>query len=226
MNREGGDAVGQQRPDAAFDLPSVLARLDTREPAEQRAAVAAIHDALTDRPEACLPAVPKLRDLLAQPEIDFRERVGYCLAELATVSPSDVAPSTDGIVSVIVDDPAAPATDELLRCLETIAAERPSAVADHVGAIATVLDSRPSHDRRGVRVLRDIATDRPEAIEPAASVLVAALESDDPAIRADACTALGHARLEAAADRLEGLAHRDPEPTVRERADWALGRLQ
>lgn len=338
MDANGGEAIEQQRPDsAAFDLPSVLARLDTGDPTEQRAAVATIRDALADHPGACLPTVPKLRGLLEQPAIEFHEAVAYCIAELATESSADVAPSVDVIVSFAADHAEQRATHELLRCLATIAGEQPSSLVDHADTIADVVDSRPGYDRWGIRVFQRLSADIPAAVEPAVSVLsdalsaapeahgspalsalgrlarsetslptlefvddaialvdhddaslrnnaigcladvarhnpvavepavpaiAAALDHDDPEtranaavaiarvatettdvveparerllalleddherVRANACVALGRGGVETATSRLAALASDDPEPTVRERADWALNRL-
>lgn len=328
---------GDDIEDGAFDLPSVLARLDTDEPAEQRAAVETVRAALTDHPDACLPTVPKLRALLEQPTLECHETVAYCLAELATESPVDVAPSVDEIVAFVDDRPDHAATGELLRCLAIVATERPSSVAEHAATIADALERRGGDVRWGLRLFQAVATDAPAAIvpavpvltdalaadperhgttvlstlgrvarsepdlptlefadetvalldhadaslrrdatgcladvavhapaavEPARSALAAALEDDDPEtranaavaiarlaagsessvetarepllallgddherVRANACVALGHGSIEAAADRLAELARRDPDPDVRERADWALDRL-
>ena len=338
MDGEGGEAIQQRRTEAStFDLPSVLAQLDTHEPTEQRAAVETVHDTVADQPSACIPTVPKLRGLLEQPALDCHEDVAYCLAELADESPTDVAPSVGRIVSFATENPDQPATRELLRCLETIAAEQPAAVVDHVAAIVEIADHRPTDDRWCVRIFTALSKERPAAIEPAVPVLTdaiatspernggpalsalgrlatseaslpplefvehaialidhdddtlrnnaigcladvahtapgavesaqpeltAALENDEPTtranaavalarlavetpaavdpareqllalleddyerVRANACVALAHGGLETATDRLARLASEDPEPTVRERADWALDRL-
>ena len=338
MDGEGGEAVEQRRVDAdSFDLPSVLAQLDRREPTDQRAAVETIRDTLDERPGDCVPTVPKLRALLEQPALEFHESVAYCLAELAAESPADVAPSVDVIVSFVDEHPNRPATRELLRCLAVVADEQPSAVVEHTATIADVVDRRSGYDDWGLRAIQqvsrttptavhsalpvltdalaadpetngvpvlptlgrltrsetpperlefveqaialvdhddlplrrnaigclaDVANRAPAAVEPVCDDLGGALESADPETRANAavllarvtaatdreigparepllellsdesdraranaCVALGHGRVEAAADRLETLAADDPASIVRERADWALDRL-
>ncbi|WP_436343548.1 HEAT repeat domain-containing protein [Natronorubrum sp. FCH18a] len=338
MDGEGGEAVEQRRVDGnSFELPSVLAQLDTNEPTDQRAAVDTIRETLPERPGACVPTVPKLRALLEQPTLEFHDEVAYCLAELAAESPADVAPSVDVIVTFAEVHADAPATRELLRCLATVAAERPTAVAEHTATIADVVDRRSGYDDWGLRAIQrvsrttpsathsalpvltdalaadpesngvsvlptlgrltrsetppetlafveqaielvdhdepplrrnavgclaDVAHHAPSAVESACADLGGALESADPETRANAavviarvtaetdrsvgparepllalltddfdraranaCVALGHGRVEAAADRLETLADEDPSSTVRERADWALDRI-
>ncbi|WP_126664728.1 HEAT repeat domain-containing protein [Haloterrigena salifodinae] len=180
MDGEGGRTVGTpQADDGAFELPAVLARLDADDRDEQRAAVAAVRDTLADDPAVCLPTVPKLRRLLGDADVDFYGEVAYCLAELATESTADVAPSTDEIAAFAVENPERPATAELLRCLATIAADQPSAVVGDADAVAGVIDRRPGYDRRGLKIFQQLSAAQPGAIQSAVPVLTAALE-DDP----------------------------------------------
>lgn len=179
MDGEGGRAVETSRSDdGEFDLPAVLARLDADDRDEQRAAVAAVRDTLADEPAVCLPTVPKLRRLLGDADVDFHEEVAYCLAELATESTADVAPSTDEIVAFAADNPEGPATGELLRCLATIAVDQPSALVDHVDAVADAIDRRPGYDRRGLKIFQRLSAETPGAIQSAVPILTAALEAD------------------------------------------------
>ncbi|ELY62085.1 HEAT repeat domain-containing protein [Natronolimnohabitans innermongolicus] len=176
MDGEGGEAIERVRPDGdAFDLPSVLAQLDADEPSEQRDAVETIRRAIADRPDACLPTVPKLRGLLARDSLECHELVAGCLADLAVESTADVAPSTEAIVAFVADNPSTDATGELLRCLETVAADQPTALAGHASTLADVLEQRPGYDRHGLRVFDHLSREQPSTIEPAVPVLVDAL---------------------------------------------------
>jgi hypothetical protein len=202
MEGDGGEAV-------EFDLPSVLAALDGRDPAEQYAAVRRVRAAIDGggRVEACVPTVPKLRALLER-EIDFRDEVAACLADLASEAPTDVAPSTATLVAVAAERVDAPATRELLRCLAAVAAERPEAVVDHTGAIADVLERRRGYDRWGLRALARVSRKRPDAIEPAAPVLADALAANPMDNGTPALRALGRlARSDAAVPSLEFVDH-------------------
>ena len=192
MDGEGGNAVGRPSPEGeTFDLPSVLAQLDTQESAEQRAAVETIRGALSDSPDACLPTVPKLRSLLEQPELEYHETVAACLADLASESPADVAPSTDEIVAVAADRPDRPATRELLRCLANVAADRPAVVAEHAETIAEVLEQRQGVTPEGLDLVQQLSIDHPAAVEPAFHVLTDALATDPEAFGARALSPLG-----------------------------------
>lgn len=271
MDGEGENAVGQHRdfeagggsgpessppadePPAAstFDLPSILARLDDPTPATRREAVARIRDAIDheERPERCLPAVPKLRTLLevSTTEIDFHDEVAYCLAELAAESPTDVAPSTDAIAGFVDEHASHAATPDLVRCLAAVATDRPVAVSDHLEALAIGLDHESSAARADAaaaltRVVRGATDDAAGAELNSddfdASLLwgrlLELLEDERASVRENACRALGsmaeldgpvETELDAARDRLASLAGEDSVPAVRERAEWALERL-
>ncbi|WP_226006271.1 HEAT repeat domain-containing protein [Natrinema salinisoli] len=181
MDGEGDEAVDPRgRGATGVDLPSVLARLDSGDPSEQRAAVDRIRTAIDDgdHAAACAPTVPKLRTLLERPELDFHDEIAACLADLAARAPTDVAPSTGSIVAVAVEHADQPVARELLRCIAAVAADRPDVVADHTEAIADVLERRPGYDRRGLEAIAAVSTEEPTAIEPAVSVLTDALEAN------------------------------------------------
>lgn len=336
MDWDGGQTVEQRQRSESVDLPLVLAGLDATEPTTRRDAVRTVRDGVETEPGTYVPTVPKLRELLREPEFELREAVAYSLAELAVEAPSDVAPSTDAIVAVAAENPDATATGELLRCLAAVAADRPTALVDHVPALVDVTAARDG-DEWGIRTLAHVSRARPEALEPALPLLTetlatapgddavpalsvlgrlarsetdlsslafvehavdllarddeelrrnaigcladvahrrpaavesacpqvrAALESDDPKtranaavtigrvaaaspsvvepvrsrllelleddhqyVRANACIALGYGNVTEARDRLSTLATGDPEPTVRDRAAWACGKL-
>ncbi|WP_049923489.1 HEAT repeat domain-containing protein [Halopiger djelfimassiliensis] len=193
MNRDGdgAEALEQPRESAALELPSVLARLDDRDPTAQREAVRTIRNAIDDDPSVCMPTVPKLRSLLERPAIDVHDEVAYCLAELAAQSPADVAPSTDEIVSFVAEHETHAATPELFRCLAAIATERPGVLREHVETIADVLDERDGYDRWGIEALTILSRVTPGAIEPAAPVLADALAANPEANGVTVLAALG-----------------------------------
>jgi hypothetical protein len=210
MDGEWGEAVEPRgRGAAGIDLPSVLAQLDEQEPAEQRAAVRRIRTAIDERSQAAayVPTVPKLRALLERPAIDFRDDIAACLADLAAQAPTDVAPSTGSIVAVAVGNADEPMVEDLLRCLATVAAERPDVLVEHAAAITEVLERRNGSDRWGIRILAHVSRENPTAIEPAASVLIDALAADPVENGPPALRALGRlARSDAALPSLEFVA--------------------
>lgn len=192
---DGGNAVEEHRGALGFDLPSVLAQLDGHRPAECRDAVETIQSHVTEQPDACLPTVPKLRTLFEGPAVDCQADAAYCLAELADHSPVDVAPSVDELAAFVDDRPGHEATPALVRALAAVSSDRPGALADHVEAVETALE-----------------TDVPDARAAGATVLGRLAAETD-------------ADVDGVRDRLATLAADDPDATVRERAEVALERF-
>ncbi len=181
MDGDGGEAIESRgRGATGVDLPSILRRLDDQNPAEQRDAVRRIRTAIDDQGQGavCAPTVPKLRTLLERPGIDFHDEIAACLADLAIDAPTDVAPSTDVIVTVAREHADQPMTRDLLRCLAAVAAERPDVVVEHVEAIGDVLERRRGYDRRGLQVIARVSTAEPTAIEPVVPILTDALAAN------------------------------------------------
>lgn len=203
MDGDGGEAVEQSRRSGTADLPSVLAQLDAREPETRRAAVRTVREGIDDQPGAYVPTVPKLRALLTRPELDVREDVAYCLAELAREAPADVAPSIDELIWFAADHERAPATRHLLRCLAAVAADQPEAVAGHVPTIVAVLSVRRGYDRWGLRTLMCVSRTDPGALEPAIPLLTDALAANPETNGVPTLTVLGRvARAELALSSL------------------------
>lgn len=258
----GGDESDQREGPAGvdgLDLPSILAGLDADDPETRREAVTTVRAVVEDRPAACAPTVPKLRALLERSEIDYREQIIACLAALAADSPTDVAPSTAEIVSFAASTSSSEARATAFRCLGAIATRRPSAVAEHAETLVAAVQMEL--DEQGLVLLLQLARSHPQAVSPAVSVLVTALESDavevrvaaartiarvaaadgtavdharararlrerladdEPAVRRNACLALGYGGAPESRDRLETLASADPDVTVRNCASWAV----
>ncbi|ARS90393.1 hypothetical protein [Natrarchaeobaculum aegyptiacum] len=189
---DGGNAVGKQGG-SSVDLPSILARLDSEVASERRAAVADVVAHVEDAPDACLPTVPKLRSLLAD-DLECHTEIADCLATLAAYSPADVAPSVDEIVAFVLENPTDDATPALVRALEAVAGDRPTALTDHVDAAAVALESDdPAARAAGARILEHLATETETSLESMRERLTD-LATDDPnaSVRERAAAVLEH----------------------------------
>ncbi|AGB37273.1 HEAT repeat domain-containing protein [Natronococcus occultus] len=221
MDRDGGPAVEQQQRSEAVDLPLVLSQLDATDPETRRDAVRRVRDGVDEEPCTYMPTVPKLRELLSDPGFELREAVAYSLAELAAEAPSDVAPSADAIVAAAADDQESPTAGELLRCLAAVTEERPTAVVEHVPAIVDLTEARDG-DVHGIRTMAHVARARPDALEPALSLLTetVAPEPDDGAVAA--LSVLG--RLGRSTAELSSLVFLDHAVELADREDAELRR--
>ncbi|WIV67444.1 hypothetical protein [Natrialbaceae archaeon AArc-T1-2] len=186
-------ANGGTTSGADVDVPTLLARLDDPDPDVSAEAVETVREVVENDPRRCLPTVPKLRELLEQSSLDCHESVAYCLAALAAVSPADVAPSTDAVVRFVRSRPSHPGRTHALRCLARIAEARPDTVVGHID------------------VLVDALEDADAGLGPAGVTLFATLSTTHPSA------------IEPATGLLEAVLENDPAPTVRDRAELALG---
>ncbi|MDG5759621.1 HEAT repeat domain-containing protein [Natronococcus sp. A-GB1] len=206
MDWDGGQTVEERKRSESVDLPFVLAGLDATDSTTRREAVRTVRDGVESEPGTYVPTVPKLRELLREPEFELRKAVAFSLAELAVEAPSDVAPSADALVAVAAENPDTAATGELLRCLAAVAAERPTALADHVPEIVDVTAVRD--DEWGIRTLAHISRARPEALEPALELLTETLASAPGDGAVPALSVLGRlARSEAELSSLAFVEH-------------------
>ncbi|MCU4740297.1 HEAT repeat domain-containing protein [Natronoglomus mannanivorans] len=187
--RDGSDQREMSARADGLELPSILARLDADDPETQREAVMAVREVVDERPSACTPTVPKLRALLGRSEIDCDEGIVACLAALAADSPTDVAPSTDEIVSFVESTSSSRARTTAFRCLVSIATHQPGAVVDHVDSLVDVLEE--GLDEWGLSLVSTLTRTHPQAVTSAVPVLVTALESDPERYGSTACPALG-----------------------------------
>ncbi|MDJ1433518.1 HEAT repeat domain-containing protein [Halostagnicola sp. A-GB9-2] len=168
-----GEASVERYSDSAldFELPTVLAQLDSDDPSSREQALETVRSAVDTHPEACLPTVPKLRKLLSEHSAESSDAIAYCLAELAYESPDDVAPSTSGILSFLITNEPESAARDLFRSLHAIAEERPDTVIDHVDELLAVLEGRETVDRWGVEILAELSREYPTELTPAIPIL-------------------------------------------------------
>ncbi|MFP9059889.1 hypothetical protein ACLI4R_05075 [Natrialbaceae archaeon A-chndr2] len=138
MEGEGTDTG----TDESLELGRTLARLSTDEVERHAPAVEAIRERVETEPSMCLPTVPKLRSLLGASTTVVHQDIAYCLAQLATEAPNDVAPSVPDIVSFVVENPSTPARDDLLECLTAVGEQRPELVMEHLERVTLENEAR------------------------------------------------------------------------------------
>lgn len=177
MRGEGADGDPETTASAAaIDVPAVLAKLDADEAATRREGVDAVSRLLESEPELAFPAVPKLRELLADASISCHGLVADCLAKLAAESADDVAPSAGAIATFVrsqTGDPArvdaSQARADALRCLAHVAGERPGAVVDHVDAVTAAIGADEQSTVWGRATLEALARAYPDRVDAVAS---------------------------------------------------------
>lgn len=222
------DAVGTERPEAVVEHTEDIVDVIERRSDYNRWGLRLFATLSTEHPNAVERAVPVLTDALA---VDPEAYGIPALSALGRVVRAEgTAPSlafVDDAVA-LVDHDDSTLRNNAIGCLGDVAHHNPSVVEAACPRIATALESDDPNTRANAAVtIARVAAGTESAVEPAQDRLRWLLDDDDNAhVRANACLALGYGRVDAAADRLADLARADPDPNVRDRASWALDRLE
>ena len=219
-------AVAAERPDVIAEHADAIADVLERRRGYDRCGLEAIAHASEYAPTAVEPVGSVLVDALA---VNPTENGGPALRALGRLARSEATlPSlefvTDAAALVAHDDRSL--RHSAIGCLDDVAHRDPAAVASVAAEFEAAL-SFPDPDTRALAAatIGHVAADVNTAIEPIRWEVFELLADDHPHVRARACVALGHGRVDAAAPRLRDLARTDPVPTVRDRAAWAVGQL-
>ncbi|MFC4543633.1 HEAT repeat domain-containing protein [Halosolutus amylolyticus] len=220
------DAVATERPDAVVEhADAILAVLEERR-GYDRWGLRLLASLSIEYPAAVEPASSLLIDALAG---DPAENGVPALSALGRLARSDAAsPALEFVDDAValVDHDDGTLRNNAIGCLGDVAHQNPAAVEGACPRIATALESDDPNTRANAAVtIARVAAGAEGAVEPARERLVALLDDDHAHVRANACLALGYGGVDGAADRLATLAAEDPDPSVRERAAWAVDRV-
>ncbi|MXV64308.1 HEAT repeat domain-containing protein [Natronorubrum sp. JWXQ-INN-674] len=219
-------AIAAERPDTVAEHTATIAGVIDRRSDYDRWGLRIFQRVSRERPAAIEPAVPVLTDALAANPGTNGVSVLSTLGRLARAETS--LPSlefVDRAVDLVEHDDAS-LRNNALGCLADVARHAPSAVEPARPELAAALEHADPDTRANAAVaIARVAAGTGAEFDAADGPLLALLTDDHDRVRANACVAVAHGELEAATDRLAALANRDPDPDVRERAEWALERL-
>lgn len=174
-------------------VATVLGLLDRENPKPRADALRALRHVAEIRPADCAPAVPIVRDLLADDELDDPTDALATLGHVAADSPADVAPVVD-VVGPSLEAERAVVRTKAARCASEVAAEAPGDLLDLVPLLATcVSDASSGATPYAVYALNRIAAGFPAELKPVAGELSALVVDDeaDDSVRLNATAALG-----------------------------------
>ncbi|MCU4971570.1 HEAT repeat domain-containing protein [Halobacteria archaeon AArc-m2/3/4] len=178
-------------------------------------------------PQAITSAVPVLVTALECDPERYGSTACAALGRLVRVEPGvgTEAEVVETLVSLVrTADPPLRAT--AVDCLGGVAAHEPTAVEAAVPAIARALESQTLEVRvTAARTIARVAAGTETTIDPARERLWDRLDDADPAVRRNACLALGYGGSLEARERLEALSRTDPNVTVRNCASWAVDEI-
>ncbi|APX95957.1 HEAT repeat domain-containing protein [Natronorubrum daqingense] len=230
------EAVAREQPATVSDYVASIADVIDERPGYDEWGLRLVRHVSHSNPVATTRAVPVLLDALeADPEATGTQILPVFgrLARAGQLAPACESNANDSSFESLLEE-TTPLLDhdvDALRrnaigCLADVATHSPTAVTPPSPALVGALDSTDPQTRANAAVVfARVAMETNVIPENARDPLIGALATDHERVRSNACVALGYGRVETASDRLETLAHDDPEPSVRERAEWALERL-
>lgn len=219
-------AVATARPGALVEhVEAIAGALDARRRYDHFA-LETIATVSRTAPESIAPIVSTLSDALAaDPEehgLPTLPTLGRTVRATAVDRPLHFVDDAIALVDHEDDDLRAAA----IGCLDDVARRYPAAVERACSAFVTALaHADPTTRAAAAAASARVAAGDETSLEPVRDALIERLDDDHAVVRVNACRALGYARARDARDRLETLASDDSDPTVRDRARWAVERL-
>ncbi|WP_460562070.1 HEAT repeat domain-containing protein [Halorubrum pallidum] len=218
--------VANDEPENALEaLPTVASSYGTAD-AETRQWIMHYFARLSKtHPDALLPVLDTLIDGISEDEINIQSNALATLGRIVATYPNVGSGLVDDIAELLVH------VDSKVRknavgLLGDIAQEYQRHVAVHAATIAMCLRDDEGLVRRNASIaLVRCGEADPETIRQQSDLLEQALTDDQPEVRRNACALIGNAKPSVSTERLERLAEDDPNPKVKEMAQWALSQI-
>jgi len=219
-------AVAAERPDVVAEHVDGIVDVLERRPGYDRRGLEAIAHVSDHAPTAIESAAPVLIDALAANPTENGESALRALGRLARSEGAVPSLEFVGDAAALVAHDDRPLRHSALGCLGDVAHRDPAAVAAVAAEFEAALSSvDPDTRALAAATIGRVAIGVETAVDPVQWQVFELLTDNHPHVRAHACVALGHGRVDAAKPRLRDLARADPAPTVRDRAAWAVRRL-
>lgn len=215
---------------AAFDAVPLLATLLDEPSTARNYALYALSRVAAEYPEEVLPTVSTLVRLLddADPDGEPTATVlaSSALGRVASAYPETATPALPALVDCFAAGDAR-IRNNAVGILGELATQRSDCVEPYVDVIVALLDDADEQVRTNASAaLARVARRNPDAVADYCDRLSQLLDEPDAQIRVHACWALGFCQALRSADRLRDVSLADPNPGVRERAEWALNRIE
>ncbi len=218
--------VAEYDPAAVIDATPMLAALLTPTPTRTRRQALSIVGLIAEAfPEEVRPLVPRLCSLLETDDDRYRVSSTAALGHVTAAYPDAATP----VVPTLLDQ-LTTANAELrgnaVGVLGDIARGFPMDVAPYTDEIVPlVTDEDPTVRSNTAGTLARVAADDPGRIRTYSEPLIGLLTDSWTRSRVHACWALGHSQATDAIEPLTEHRHTDPSDAVRQRAAWALAKI-
>jgi len=219
--------LAEAHPASVLDaVPALEAAATAETEATQSYAVYALSCVAEAHPEEVFPAITALIEAMQSEDETTKTNALAALGEIASNYPDAAEPIVDELVTVLEADTKR-VRNNAVGLLGDLAQEHPAVVIEYADQIAARLEDTNIQ----ARVNASIALQRAGEADPAAiraqqDRLEAALEDPSPEVRANVCSLIGNAYVSVPIETLEEVKENDLDETVRDRAGWAMSRLE
>ena len=219
--------IAEHDPAAAIDATPALASLLSPTPTRaRRQALATLSMLAEPYPEEVRPLVPQLCSLLETDDAQYRISCTAALGRVTAEYPDAAAPAVPTLLDQLAMDDAE-LRGNAVGVLGDIAQRFPTDIAPYTDELGPMLDDDdPTVRSNTAGTLARIADEKPRHVREFVPDLIELLEDSWLRSRVHACWALGYCGDDAAVDALDDARHTDPDEAVRDRAAWALDRIE
>lgn len=218
--------VATANPAAVLDaIPALELAAGAEDTSTRQYAIYALSAVAKAHPEAVLPTRDVLIDAIQREDENSQTNALSALGHIASSYPDAGEPIVEDVVPLLTDEDSQ-VRSNTVGLLADIAQEHPDIVVEHTETIARCLEDTNTQTRinAAIALLRAGGAD-PSAIRTQQDVLQESLSDPDPAVRANVCQLIGNAGIKDAGEDLRELVEADDSERVRDRAEWALSRL-
>jgi hypothetical protein len=218
--------LAEAHPASVLDaVPALEVAATAESEPTQSYAVYALSCVAEAHPEEVFPAIAVLIEAMQSADETTQTNALAALGKVASNYPDAAEPIVDELVTVL-DADAKRVRNNAVGLLGDLAQEHPAVVIEYADQIAARLEDTNIQ----ARVNASIALQRAGEADPAAiraqqDRLETALEDPSPEVRANVCSLIGNAYVSVRIEKLEEVKEADLDETVRERAAWAITRL-
>ncbi len=218
--------VAEADPASVLDaVPALEAAATAETESTQSYAVYSLSSIAATYPEEVFPAIDALIEGMQSEDETTQTNALAALGKIASNYPDAADPIVDELVAVL-DADAKRVRNNAVGLLGDLAQEHPAVVIEYADQIA----ARLADNNIQARVNASIALQRAGEADPAAiraqqNQLETALQDPSPEVRANVCLLIGNANVSVPIEKLEEVKENDLDETVRERARWAISRL-
>ena len=220
-------ALVEADPAAFIDaVPTLAALLDAETDATRRNAMYVLTKVAEEYPEEVKPVVPQLLAGVTERDETHQTNALSALGAVTSAYPSVGVDVTDELADLAAEAPL-PVRANAVGLLADVAKGHPDAVAPHAETLLAGLEADDEYlCGNAASAVLHVGVAHPERVREAVPALVDLLSHSSPAVRRNACRALGELGATAALEDLRELADGDPDGDVATVAAAAVDRIE